>query len=70
MKDKYTTSYSGVYSNPGNTIMNNNSSTTYYSLSILELIDLCDEYHENFEDVSAKSSTIELLVDYIIKNRK
>lgn len=70
MKDKYTTDYSGTYSKPvlpGNTIMNNNPATTFYSLSILELVELCDQYQD--EEIDNKHSTIELIVDYIKKNR-
>ena len=54
------------------TIKNNDPDTTFYSLSITELIELCEQYSDDVQDgaMSAPSSFIELYVDYIKNNRK
>ena len=55
-----------------NTIKNNDPDTTFYSLSITELIELGWQFHDNVEneDMNAPSSFIEAYVDYMKNNRK
>lgn len=56
----------------GNTIKNNDPETTFYSLSIRELANLCTSYHEiaDDEDFWNVYTFIELEVDNIKKGRK
>lgn len=54
------------------TIKNNNPETTFYSLSLKELKELCEEYKEGIDsdEVSCIYSFLELYIDYIKKSRK
>lgn len=53
------------------TIKNNDPDITYYLLSITELVELCEQYHDSCdeEDFKNKTGFIELYVDYIENSR-
>lgn len=54
-----------------NTIKNNNPDTTFYSLSITELAELCWQFHDNVEndDMDVVNTFIELYVEDIKNSR-